>query len=92
MKSGAGRLLAARFGLRTFHANTRLYHSESKGRFSGDIFEVQEVLPYASRVIKRFARKYPQISVAARNFGISADELRKRLGTKEGSGTLEFTA
>ncbi len=89
MKSGAGRLLAARFGLRTFHANTRLYHSGNlKDDFPGDIFEVQEVLPYASRVIKRFARKYPQISVAARNFGISADELRTRLGTKEGSGTL----
>ena len=43
-----------------------------------------EVLPYASRVLKRFAKQYPAINVATRNFGMSADALRNKLGVRDG--------
>lgn len=85
MKIGAQRLLADRFGLSTFHPNTRLFHSQdiNKG-FPGEIFKIERVIDYASKNIKRIKSDYPAISVSARNFGISADELRKKLGVRDG--------
>ncbi len=89
MKSGAHRTLAARFGLYGFDANTRLYYvSKMPEAFPGECFEVIDVQEYASRNIKRFARTYPAISVTARNFGPSAEELRRKLGVREGDGRL----
>lgn len=89
MKCGAHRALAAAFGLWGFDANTRLYYAaEAPAGFPGESFEVLDVQEYASRNIKRFARKYPAISVSARNFGLTAEELRRKLGVREGDGLL----
>ena len=41
-------------------------------------------MPYASRIIKRFAARYPRINVATRNFGIGADALRAKLRVRDG--------
>ena len=41
-------------------------------------------MPYASRIIKRFSSEYPVINVAVRNFGMSADALRTKLGVRDG--------
>lgn len=93
MKAGAFKLLAEKFGLRGFYVNTRLlFSSDIKERFPGTLWRVHEVLPYASSVIKRFKSKYPAISVVTRNFGMSADALRGRLGVKEASGDFRLFA
>lgn len=96
MKSGAFKLLAARYGLSIFHPNTRLFTSEKVERtFPGACYRVLKVLPYASRVLKRFSREYPAVNVAVRNFGMTADALRARLGVRDGDGSLRlygFTA
>ena len=85
MKIGANRLLATRFALLSFHANTRLYYSPVlQTHFPGECFRVEKVLPYASKHIKRFRKEYPRISVATRNFGLSADALRSKLGVSDG--------
>ncbi|MCM1066887.1 MAG: RsmD family RNA methyltransferase [Muribaculaceae bacterium] len=90
MKSGAYKLVAKAYGLKGFHANTKLYASDRLVEdFPGMAYRVKEVLPYASRVLKRFARTYPQINVAVRNFGIGADALRSKLGVRDG-GTLRL--
>lgn len=90
MKAGAYRLVAERFGLKGFHPNTRLYGShEPVDGFPGTRYRVTEVLPYASRVIKRFASAYPRINVATRNFSIGADALRAKLRVRDG-GTLRL--
>ena len=92
MKTGAFRLLAERFDLKMFHANTRVFYSdELKAEFPGNTYIILKVLPYASRVIKRFAKEYPQINIAARNFGMSADALRAKLGVRDG-GDLRLYA
>ncbi|MBD5218628.1 MAG: hypothetical protein HDS72_00065 [Bacteroidales bacterium] len=84
MKTGAFRLVADRYGLRTFQPNTRLFHSPEKiDNFPGTCWRVVKIFPYASRVIKRFAREYPAVNVAVRNFGMSADALRARLGVRD---------
>lgn len=95
MKAGGFRLLAREFGLKRFHPNTQLFHAsvaEAKNvsEFPGDVFTIEEVLPYSSAVIKRFARRWPAISVTARNFGQSAESLRSRLGVKENSALRLF--
>lgn len=86
MKTGAFRLLATRYGLSIFHPNTRLFHSaEAVAAFPGRRYKVLEALPYASKVIKRLKNRWPSAEVAVRNFGMSAEALRARLGVKEGS-------
>jgi len=93
MKSGAFKILASSFGLRGFHDNTRLlFSSDLVEGFPGTIWEVVEILPYASSVIKRFKSKYPAISIVTRNFGMNADALRSRLGVREASGGLKLFA
>ncbi|MDE6206516.1 MAG: class I SAM-dependent methyltransferase [Muribaculaceae bacterium] len=85
MKTGAFRTLAAKYHLKMFNPNTRLLHSSDfPSAFPGDVYKVIEVLPYASKVIKRFKSRYPRINVAARNFGISADALRAKLAVNDG--------
>ena len=85
MKTGAYRLIAKRYNLSIFHPNTRLFTSkEPVANFPGNCYKLVEVLPYASRVLKRFAKQYPAINVATRNFGMSADALRNKLGVRDG--------
>lgn len=93
MKSGAHRSLAAAFGLYGFAPNTRLYYSEMPAcGFPGESFKVRDVQEYSSRNIKRFASSYPSVSVTARNFGLTAENLRRKLGVKEGDGHLRLFA
>lgn len=90
MKAGGAAILSQDFGVSPFHANTRLFHSiELKRDFPGQILKIIRVLPYASKHIKRFRREYPRISVTARNFGMTADALRAKLGVSDG-GTLRL--
>ncbi len=92
MKTGEFRLLCRQYDLKMFQANTKVYYAdEPRADFPGHIYYIEKVLPYASRVIKRFAGQYPRINVAARNFGISADALRAKLGVRDG-GDLRLYA
>jgi 16S rRNA G966 N2-methylase RsmD len=93
MKCGAHRCLASRFGVYGFDPNTRLYYSpELPVEFPGECFETIDVQEYTSHNIKRFARTYPAISVTTRNFGIGADELRRKLRVREADGSLRLFA
>jgi predicted RNA methylase len=85
MKAGAFKLLADRFKLTKLSGNTHLYFGDKAIEdFPGDRFKIERVIPYASKNIKRFKKEYPKISVAVRNFGISADNLRSKLGVSDG--------
>lgn len=93
LKAGPFKLLSARFCLKDFHPNTHIYAAdEVPTAFPGRTFKVLEILPYSSGVIKRFRRSYPEISITARNFGMTADALRARLNVKESSGRLRLFA
>lgn len=93
MKSGAHKVIAQRFELNGFDSNTRLYYSDDeKFNFPGNIFKVIEVVDYSSKYIKRFASKYPSVSISCRNFGVKADILKKKLGVREGDGLLRLFA
>lgn len=89
MKAGAFRLMSAKFDTLKLDANTQLwFSSELRPDFPGRSFEVIEILPYASKHIKRYAARYPRVGVTARNFDMTADALRAKLGVREGSDRL----
>ncbi len=85
MKAAPVKLLSERYGVGKLHQNTHLYVStEIIEDFLGEIFSIEEIIPFSSKEIKVFKEKYPQINVATRNFILSADELKKKLKVKDG--------
>lgn len=93
MKSGGYRTLAHRYKTSKIAADTHLYvHTDIIPNFPGQAWKVLEVLPWQSKVLKRFKNRYPKISVAVRNFDIAAAALQSRLGVKEGDGRLKLMA
>lgn len=93
MKSGGFRTLARRFCVAKIAADTHLYiHNAAIPGFPGQAWRIAEVLPWQSKILKRFKSRYPKISVAVRNFDLSADALRARLGVREGDGHLKLIA
>ncbi len=92
MKTAPFRLLSSKFNIAKLSPNTHLYCSENLiPEFPGTILNILEVIDYTSANIKRFSKKYPVIRIAARNFGMTAEQLRKKLNTKDG-GTLRLFA
>ncbi len=88
MKAAPFRLLC-RGSLKAIGPNTHLWCSpEMVVDFPGRAYKVEELLPYMSKNIKRYAARYPKISVTARNFDISSDALRAKLKVKDGDGRL----
>lgn len=85
MKSGAFNLLCERFGLTKISRDSHLYFAE------GDVVEaptrryrVETVYDFSKRGVAECRRAYQQANVAARGFVISAAELAKKLGVKNG--------
>ena len=88
----AFKLPAVRFGLRKISASTHFYTAPAPvGHFPGRIRRIIEVLPFHKAAIRDFRKKYPACSVTARNFPMTSEELRRRLGTSE-SDTLRVLA
>ncbi|MDE7125065.1 MAG: hypothetical protein K2O12_01090, partial [Muribaculaceae bacterium] len=55
--------------------NTHLYIADSPKPDFGESYLINEIIPYASREIKRLSSRYPSLSVAARNFPLRAEDL-----------------
>lgn len=90
MKAAPFRLLASRYGLSKFHPNTHLYFGPADRPaedFPGELFEIVDVVEWKSKNIKRLKSVYPNAMVTVRNFGMSAEALRSKLGIKEGGTT-----
>lgn len=91
MKAGAVKLLAERYGLDMLHPNTRLYHSlGTVTGFPGEIFRIERVIDFASKHIKRLHKEYPSLLVTTRNFGMTAEALRRKLGVRDGGDIRLF--
>ena len=80
------------FGLEKLGRHTHLYIGpaipEDLKAF-GKTFRILETLPLDKRSIKDIGTRYPQASVTARNIPLTSDELRKKLGVKDG-GTVHI--
>lgn len=83
LKAGALRMLAHKYNLLKPHPNTHIYFSETYlPDVPADIRRIIDIIPWQSKHIKRLSEKYPNTEVAVRNFGMTADVLRKKLGVK----------
>lgn len=84
MKAAPFTILSERFKIKKLHPNTNLYYSENFAEgFPGEAWPIIDVLGYESKNIKRLKKTYPSIRVTTRNFDISANDLRKKLGVKD---------
>nr|WP_314648655.1 hypothetical protein [uncultured Porphyromonas sp.] len=84
MKAGLYKSLAARYGLEPLHVSSHLYTSdEARPDFPGRCYEVDEVLPFSSSLLRRLAKEGLAAQIICRNFPLSADELRRRLKAAE---------
>lgn len=84
MKAGLYKSLAARYGLEPLHVSSHLYTSdEACPDFPGRCYEVDEVLPFSSSLLRRLAKERLAVQIICRNFPLSADELRRRLKAAE---------
>lgn len=91
MKSGAMRLIGQRFDMAKLAPNSHLWTShEAVADFPGHRFKVEEVLPYASKHIKRYASRYPRVSLTTRNFDVAAPALKRKLGVADGNDVRLF--
>ena len=93
MKAGAFGSLCARFPVWQLDVDTHLMTSDEWiPDFPGRVFEVEEVMPFSSKVLKRLKKEMPQANIAVRNFVMTADELRRRTGIKDGGEVYLFGA
>lgn len=91
MKAAPFKLLSERFCMKKLHPNTHLYFSKSPTQFfPGKEYKVLEIMDFSSSEIKNFAKKYPRMNVAVRNFFLTADVLAKRLKVKSGGDLKAF--
>ncbi len=90
LKAGAFDL-PCRFGLEKMGRHTHLYTGQvpDELRPFGKCFEILEVLPLNNKTINELGKRYPQASVTARNIPLTSDQLRKKLGVKDG-GTIHI--
>ena len=93
MKAQAFGSLCHRFNVRQLEIGTHLMTSdEFIPDFPGRIFEVEEKIPFSSKVLKGLKKEIPQANIATRNFVLTADELRKKTGIKDGGEVYLFGA
>lgn len=87
MKAGAFNVFAQRFGLDKISDNTHIYiYKERKDGVPASVYMIEEIIPWQSKNLKRLNSRYPVGEVAVRNFGMTADALRKKLGVRNGDG------
>lgn len=93
MKAQAFGALCERYGVKQLDYDTRLMTSEEKIiDFPGRVFVAEEVIDFSSKVMKRLKSLMPKANIAVRNFPMTADELRKRCGIKDGGDVYLFGA
>ena len=84
MKSGLFKTLAETFALKPLHPSTHLYTSSHRVvEFPGRVFEVRAVHPFASSTLRRLGRELGAAQISCRNFPLSPEALRAKLGIKD---------
>lgn len=84
LKAGAFTLFAARFGMKKLEKNSHIYTgNQFPSEIQGRIFEViQEIAPKKQEIKNLFPSG--KVNVICRNYSIGAEELKKKLGLKDG--------
>lgn len=96
IKAGAFRFTAEKYHLSKIAPNTHLYFTSEKDsheNIPGQKIIIEDIVEWRSKNIKRLKNLVPQGWITVKNFGMSADELRSRLGIRPGgtSRIIGFT-
>jgi len=87
-KAGAFKSIAKEFGLFKLHTHTHLYTSDTiENDFLGRIFEIQNV--YSLGEFKK-SNTITKANVAAKNFPIKVDDIRKKFKIKDGGNDFLY--
>lgn len=79
-KAGCFQIVAARFGVTKIHRHTHLYtHEKIVPDFPGKVYEIVDVLP-----VRKGRLPFDRCEMKLRNFPGHVDDLRKKLGVREG--------
>jgi len=90
MKAGSFGAMAQRFNLAKLHPNTHLYSSDALiTDFPGRIFEITDQVPAERKKLKA-ALGSNKANISVRNFPMSAAELAKKMGIKDGGDCYIF--
>lgn len=90
LKAGGFRSVAHQYRLAKLHPNSHLYTSENLvENFAGRTFEVQAVTKLDKKELQKYLFEN-KANIAVRNFPISVDEIRKKIGVKEGGNIFLF--
>ncbi len=84
LKTGAFKLIGQRFGLKKLHRHSHLYTSEEKApNFHGRTYLLKDQLKADKKTIAKYTPD-KKINVVTRNYPLSADQLKKKFGLKDG--------
>jgi 16S rRNA G966 N2-methylase RsmD len=84
LKTGAFKLVSTRFNFHKLHVNTHLYTSDELiDNFPGRIFNVEAIVKPDVKSIKPYLPE-ERANVITRNYPLTADGLRKKLGLQDG--------
>ncbi len=93
MKAQAFNSLCKDFSIQQLDFDTRLMLSSKLiADFPGRVFSIDEAIPFSSKILKKLKTSMPKANIATRNFPLTADELRKRTGIKDGGDVYLFGA
>lgn len=91
MKAGLFKTIACRFGLEKLHTNSHLYTADHLvGNFNGRVFEVESSAEFGKGVRSQLLGDVERANITARNFIMSADELRRKLKLADGGDCYLF--
>lgn len=88
LKSGAFKLVTQKLNVNKLHRHTHLYTSEELIDFPGRSFEIEKVLLYNKKLLKK--ELICKANVAIRNFPETVDQIRKKFKIKEGGKEYLF--
>lgn len=91
MKAAPFALLGRRFGLSKLHPNSHLYTAAAVAEgFPGRVFRVEGSCAPTRRDVQAVLGSKPAAHLSVRNFPMSTDALRRKLGLKEGGSKHLF--
>ncbi|NDV67548.1 SAM-dependent methyltransferase [Dysgonomonas sp. 25] len=91
LKAGAYKSIAQYYGIDKLHVNSHLYTSDNQiDGFQGRAFEVVAATTLNKSELKDKLGNIKQANISTRNFPLSPQELKKRLGLKDGGNTYIF--
>lgn len=91
MKIGAFAALTRQFPILQIAKNSHLYYSDDFVQdFPGRKFVIDSIIPFSGKEAKAVGKQHKQLNIAARNFRLSPDELKKRLKVRDGGDLYLF--